>query len=121
MLCAVDRASSNTGTHSGLEPGTSGSTVLTSNHYTTAANAVLDSAFRVLGHIIFKQDRYQFSTVNIVCFQRDGDSRCCGGSPVLLRDSCGHRRCDGSPEGEGGGEQVQTGSQDTRAGRRGGW
>ena len=34
---AVDRASWHNGTHSGLEPGTSGSTVQSSNHYTTAA------------------------------------------------------------------------------------
>ena len=33
--CAVDQASKNIGTHSGFEPGTSGSTVQNSNHYTT--------------------------------------------------------------------------------------
>ena len=38
--CAVDRASKNIGTHSGLEPGTSGSRVQSSDHYTTAAQDI---------------------------------------------------------------------------------
>ena len=36
--CAVDRALWNIGTHSRFEPGTSGSRVQSSNHYTTAAH-----------------------------------------------------------------------------------
>ena len=40
LPCAADRASYNIGTHTGLEPGTSGSRVQSSNHYTTAAHVV---------------------------------------------------------------------------------
>ena len=44
--CAVDRASQNIGIHSGLEPGTSGSTIQKSNHYTTAAHQLKSVEFR---------------------------------------------------------------------------
>ena len=40
VSCAVDRASQNIGTHSGLEPVTFGSTVQSSNHYSIAALTV---------------------------------------------------------------------------------
>jgi hypothetical protein len=81
--CAVYQASWNIGTHSGLEPGTSGSTVQSSNHYTTAAhtahtktnkcNNPLFTFFSLFppNELTWSADRWQFDPN----FPTPGDSR----------------------------------------------